>query len=162
MALIAVQLAFRGVIPGADSPTQLREYDSFYLFNLLTSFVGNNNTFLVTLIFFPTINLVFFEFQMRVQLQHYYDPYTGNLMEGDEITHFHKYKMTIFTGQLVFFLAHTWYMQKDMITQAIANHMIRRQQTQLVSFLGDQEDPTFVINKHGEMQHSNTAALKLY
>ena len=40
--------------------------------------------------------------------------------------------------------------------------MIRRQQTQLGSFLSGQEDPTFVFSESQEMKHSNTAALKLF
>lgn len=111
---------------------------------------------------YPLLNIIFFYFQLEVQLEHYYDPYTGKLMEAHDKAYFKKHRMNVLVGLIVLFLGHSYYIQKDLITYAIKNHMIARQQTQLKKFFGDQEDPTFVCNELGTVSFCNPAALKLF
>jgi transcriptional regulator with PAS, ATPase and Fis domain len=70
--------------------------------------------------------------------------------------------MKAFIGLQLMFIGHTYLVQKDLITYAIKNHMIRRQQTQLKQFFGSVEDPTFILDKSGELIWSNAAASRLY
>ena len=58
--LLLVQFAIRGYIPGQDTPRQLAQYDLMFIFVLLFSFVGNYNTFKLTLLTLPAIHVTFF------------------------------------------------------------------------------------------------------
>lgn len=77
---------------------------------LIFSFVTNYNTFLFTVLYFPLLNVGAFHLQQQMQFQNYYHPYTGKLLESDDIAHFAKYRMTMFIGLIVLFIAHTWYL----------------------------------------------------
>lgn len=83
-----VQLAFRGYLPGFDTPRQLLETEKLYLFNLVISFVINYMTFLETILTLPVLHFVFFYFQLQVQLDGMYSNYTGKVLEGDDKEHF--------------------------------------------------------------------------
>jgi hypothetical protein len=64
-----------------------------------------------------------------VQLPGSYSPLTGELLTDSEVEHLSKWKLNTFTSIVFMFVAQTWYVQKDLITMAIKNHMIQRQQT---------------------------------
>jgi hypothetical protein len=55
-----VQLAYRGYLPGHDTPQQLIEYEMFYTNCLAVSFVVNCMTFLETLFWLPLLHAGFF------------------------------------------------------------------------------------------------------
>jgi hypothetical protein len=42
-----------------------------------------------------------------------------------------RFRLNTFAGQVMLLIAFTWFVQKDLITMAIKNYMIARQQTQL-------------------------------
>ena len=63
---------------------------------------------------------------MQVQLDDYYDPYTGKPLTEDDKAVFMKFKFNLMIGMLVIFIDSTYFVQKDLITYAIKNHMITR------------------------------------
>lgn len=63
---------------------------------------------------------------------------------------------------MVLFIAHTYLVQRDLISYSIKNHMTARQQTQLFEFFGQKDDPTFILTEEGHLTFSNSAALKLF
>lgn len=83
-------------------------------------------------------------------------------MTPDQIESTIRTRMNAMIGLVLFFLAHYWYVQKDMITFAIKNHMIARQQTQLREFFSQQEDPMFVVTDDGELIFSNPASVAMF
>jgi hypothetical protein len=56
------------------------------------------------------------------------------------------------------FCAHTYVVQKDLITLAIKNRMVSRQQSQLTEFLGEQQDPVFVFSPEKILLYCNERA----
>ena len=58
--LILVQLAFRGYLPGQDTPDRLSEYEVFFLNAVVVSFVINSMTFLQTLVLMPLLHVGFY------------------------------------------------------------------------------------------------------
>jgi hypothetical protein len=63
--LIAVQLAFRGYIPGHDSPEQLQSYEHYYITQFVMCFIGNYNSFLWTVCTLPPIHIGFYCLQLN-------------------------------------------------------------------------------------------------
>lgn len=53
-------------------------------------------------------------------------------------------------------------MQKDLITMAIKNIMLGRQQTQLQEYFHAQKDCLFIITPEGALQYFNKAAEQLF
>lgn len=129
--LIVVQLAFRGYIHGYDTPEQLQSYEHYYIQIFVICFMGNYNTFMWTVCTFPLIHLTFYYFQLKVQLDCYYDPYTGkHLMDFEgAIEHQTRDRFVIFLCLNILFIVHTWQVQRDIITFAIKNHNMARQQS---------------------------------
>lgn len=58
-------------------------------------------------------------------------PYSGEKLEEHELAHLMRFRLNTFAGQVMLLIAFTWFVQKDLITMAIKNYMIARQQTQL-------------------------------
>ena len=103
--------------------------EKIYLFTLVISFVVNYMTFLETIITMPIIHFVSFYYQLQVQLEGSYNNYTGKKLEGADRDHYFSIYLNAQTGLIILFCVHTWFVQKDLITVAIKNHMIKRQQT---------------------------------
>jgi hypothetical protein len=61
-----VQLAFRGILPVFDTPSQKLEMDKIYLFALVVTFVVNRMTFLETILTMPLIHIGFFHQQLSL------------------------------------------------------------------------------------------------
>lgn len=57
---------------------------------------------------------------------------------------------------------HNWLVQKDLITKAINNHMIKRQQTQLKHFLSEDTNPIFVLNEENKLEMNNEKAAEIF
>lgn len=83
-------------------------------------------------------------------------------MEGVEKDHYFSLFMNGYAGLIILFCVHTWFVQKDLITVAIKNHMIKRQQTQLHQYFTDQLDLTFILSEKGEILFMNATAKKLF
>lgn len=148
-SLVQVQIGFRQLVPGLSSNDLITDYEQFYLFVLIFAFVGNYNTFKTTMIVLPATHLVFYHFQLQVEFEVHYSHKTGVLMTQDEVDATIRTRMNAMIGLVLFLLAHYWYLQKDLITFAIKNHMIARQQTQLREFFSEQGDPTIVADEEG-------------
>lgn len=61
-----VQLAFRGYLPGQDTPDLLSQYEVFYSNAVAVAFVINSMTFLQTLVLMPLLHVGFYYFQLKV------------------------------------------------------------------------------------------------
>ena len=83
LPLLSVQFAFRGVIPGQDSPEQRFEEEIYWVMNVMVCLVLNQNTFKVTLFTFPLIHFIFYALQLQVQYFGAYMPYTGEQLTLD-------------------------------------------------------------------------------
>lgn len=96
------------------------------MFTFVAGFVFNYNTFRTTVLTLPITNLLFVYFQMKVQVEDYYNPYTGKPLTEDEKALFMKFKLNLLIGFLVLFLMSHYFGQRDLITYAIKNNMISR------------------------------------
>lgn len=128
----------------------------------LLSFFVNQNSFMFTLITYPAVHIGFYVAQLQAQFSDSFSPYTGKPLEGESLQLVVRTRMSLFVWFIFMFMVHTYFVQKDLITYAIKNHMIRRQQTQFKSFFSSHNDPMFVINENGEFTFSNAAALVLF
>jgi len=137
--LVWVQFSYHGVLEGLDEQANISFYRNLWYYILFANFVYNYNTFLATVIWFPIINIVFYHYQLQIQFEkERFNIYDSEALEDEEYEKLYTDGMKMVVTMVFLFCAHTYVVQKDLITLAIKNRMVSRQQSQLTEFLGEQ------------------------
>lgn len=125
LPLISINLNFRGLVPGQDSPEQLMLEEIYCYVNMVVCYFVDQNTFRFTLLTFPLIHIGSYIFMLQAQFKHYFCPYNGKLMDGDLFGSIFM-RITLFVTMTLLLVGHTYLEQKDIILYIVKNHLKKR------------------------------------
>jgi hypothetical protein len=125
---IMINFTFRNFFTGVMELEDFRTEEHYLLVNLSFMYLFNYNKFKMTLLLVPPLLLLGYYFQLQAQAVMMYDPFSGEKLD-DELKQqdFINSRMINMFGQLVCYLLHHYFVQRDLIETRIDREIVSRQ-----------------------------------
>ena len=99
---------------------------------------------------------------LQKQTEVHYNHYTGKQVSETDSFKFKRMRFNGFLALMIVMLYNFYLEQRDLITYAIRNRMIARQQSDLLQYFETQESPIIITDNEGKLVFNNSACHNLF